>query len=267
MGLLFSAARRQLSTRLSPFGYEVHALVLRRSHCRPPVAHIVPLTTGPHRFVGSFLQCLTQHDREDPMHPCRSSCPPPRPYLDRATLQPFDPDRLSSSCYDKMQKLLRAVQPEANAFDALRLTDPAYAVTLKGRREWQARIKACLSTVSGLGGIYVAPRASRAIMTSFGPIDPREWHNQTWGDVLDIMVDAGDHLTGLFPLDTSASAIAALLPFPLDHLPMFICIVPLNLQADIFDLRAAARAGIIDLSLSLSPHWKWRNRRVPPEGN
>ena len=159
-----------------------------------------------------------------------------------------------------MQKLLQAVQPEADAFDTLRLTDPGYAVTLQGRREWQAKITVCLSTVSGLGGTYVAPRASRAIMTSFGPIDPSEWHDQTWGDVLDIMVDAGDHLTGLFPLGTSASAIAALLPSPLDHLPMFICIVSLNLQQDIFGLRAAARAGIIDLSLSLSPHLKWRGR-------
>ena len=59
-------------------------------------------------------------------------------------------------------------------------------------------------------------------MTIFGPIDPSEWRNTTWGDALDIMVDAGDHLTDLFPLDTPASAIAEQLPFPLDHLPMFI---------------------------------------------
>ena len=169
----------------------------------PPSRTFVPLTTGPHRFIGSFLQCLTQHDRNDPMHQCRSSCPAPRPYLDRATLEPFDPDHLSSSGYDKMQKLLQAVQPLADAFDTLRLTNPGYAVTLKGRREWQAKITERLSTVTGLGGTYVAPRAARAIMTSFGPIDPSEWHNQTWGDVRDIMVDAGDHLTGLFPLDTS----------------------------------------------------------------
>ena len=159
-----------------------------------------------------------------------------------------------------MQKLLRAVQKEADAFDVLRLTNPMYAVTLKGRREWLGKITTCLSSVSGLGRTYVAPRASRAIMTSFGPIDPSEWHNQTWGDVRDIMVDAGGHLTDLFPPDTSASAIAALLPFPLEHLPMHICIVSNNLQQDIFDLQAAARDGIIDLSLSLSPHWKWPRR-------
>ena len=220
----------------------------------PPSRAFVPLTTASHRFVGSFPQCLAQLDRADPQHPCRSSCLPPRPYLDRATLEPFDPDRLSGACYGKMQKLLEAVQPEAGAFDALRLTNLAYAVTLQGRREWLARITKCLSNVSGLGGKCVAPRAARAIMTIFGPIDPSEWRNQTWGDVLGIMVDAGDHLTDLFPLDTPASAIAVQLPFPLDHLPMFICIVPGNLQADIFNLRADARADIVNLSNSLSPH-------------
>ena len=168
----------------------------------PPSRTFVPLTTGPHRFIGSFLQCLTQHDHDDPAHQCRSSCPPPRPYLDRVTRQPYHPDHLSDSCYDKMQKLLRAVQKEADAFDVLRLTNPMYAVTLKGRREWLGKITTCLSSVSGLGRTYVAPRASRAIMTSFGPIDPSEWHNQTWGDVRDIMVDAGGHLTDLFPPDT-----------------------------------------------------------------
>ena len=45
----------------------------------PPSRTFVPLTTGPHRFVGSFLNCLTQSDRDDPKHPCRSSCLPPRP--------------------------------------------------------------------------------------------------------------------------------------------------------------------------------------------
>lgn len=103
--------------------------------------------------------------------------------------------------------------------------------------------------------LYVAPRAARAIMNIFGPIDPGEWHNRTWRDVLEVMVDTGDHLSvgpdaaPLFPLDTPTSAISAQLPFPLEHLPMFICIVSGNLQADISDLPYFGR-----------PHRKWRCR-------
>ena len=80
-------------------------------------------------------------------------------------------------------------------------------------------------------------------MNVFGEIDPDQWRNRTWSDVLEVVVDVGEHISvgpdavPLFPLHTSASAIAALLPFPPEYRSMFICIVPGNLQADISDLR------------------------------
>jgi hypothetical protein len=101
---------------------------------------------------------------------------------------------------------------------------------LLGRREWLIEIKTRLSMVSGLGGHYVAPRAARAIMNVFRTLDPDQRHNRTWRDVLDVSVDTGLHLSKndgtapLFLLDTPASAITALLPFPIEYLSMFICI-------------------------------------------
>ena len=204
----------------------------------PPSRTFVPRTTGPHRFVGSFLDCLEQPDRRDRKHPCRSSSQPPRPYLDRHTGRPYDPDRLTHAGIKRMRAVLRAIKPLADDFDGLSVET---AVTFRGRRTWLRNITRRLSSVSGLGGNYVSPRVSRSIMNVFGPIDSGEWHNRTWRDVLDVAVDAGDHLkvgkdpgaASLFPLDTSASAIAARLPFPLEFLSMYICIESGDLQADI----------------------------------
>ena len=191
----------------------------------PPSHTFVPLTTGPHRFVGSFLDCRTQSDPEDPKHPCRSSCRPPRPYHDRHTGRLYDPDRLTHAGVKRMRAILRAVQPLADDFDVLSVDT---AVTFLGRRKWQHDIARCLSSVTGLGGNYVSPRASRTVMNIFGPIASREWHNRTWREILDVVVDVGDHLkvgkgpgaASLFPLCTSASAIAAQLPFAPEFLPM-----------------------------------------------
>ena len=107
-------------------------------------------------------------------------------------------------------------------FDAL---STAEAVTFLGRRKWLGDIADHLSQVKGLGGHYAAPRAARAIVNVFGAIEPDQWRNRTWSDVLEVSLDVGEHLSvgpgavPLFPLHTSASAIAALLAFPLSTFP------------------------------------------------
>ena len=123
----------------------------------PPSRTFVVRTTGPRRFVGSFLGSLAQLDPGNAQHRCRPSCPPPRPYFDRHTRQPFDPDLLSDACYVRMRELLRAVQPLADDFDAL---STAEAVTF------------LLGVGSGLATSLVTSPRSRDLVDAMLPPVP-----------------------------------------------------------------------------------------------
>ena len=91
-------------------------------------------------------------------------------------------------------------------------------------------------------------------------------------DGFDVSIDDGHHLTEdddntpLFPLGTSASTIVALLPFPIEHLAMYICIVSGDLQADAAGLAAgslyvhASAGNLVVRSALTSP---WRPQREP----
>ena len=118
-----------------------------------------------------------------------------------------------------------------------------------------------------LGLVETMPPPVPLAMNVFGPIDPGKWRNRTWREILEVAVDVGGHLSvgmgidaaPLFPLRTSTSAIAALLPFPPEFLSMFICIVPSNLQADIPDLPYVgapignSEAGLFSQSTMVAP--------------
>ena len=107
------------------------------------------------------------------------------------------------------------------------------AAKYAGHRHFLLALAAALSLVPSFGG-YKFGRIARAVMGVFPPVATDEWRTRTWQDVVDISVDSKLKLfpdgEPISPLVTPAWMIAEILPFPPEHLSMYLCIADANLQ-------------------------------------
>ena len=217
----------------------------------PPSLTELPHITGPAHVVGphglaiadlpGWYLALDDRQRARLPSPCRASLKPPRPYERR-------PD---ASCHvrELLQVLSRGAEPVlpsavdgatrvrirrtgglAAQYAALSDLD---ATTYIGHRQFLTKLTDALVRLHGFGG-YKSKRIARAVMGVFPPIAVDEWRTRTWQHVVDISVDSQSKLfpdgAPIFPLDTPAWMIAEILPFPPEHLSMYLCIIDANLQ-------------------------------------
>jgi len=217
----------------------------------PPSLTELPHITGPAHVVGphslavadlpEWYLALDDRQRARRPSPCRTSVEPPRPYqrrpdasghvreLLRVLSRGAEPV-LSSAVDGAMRVRIRRTGGLAARYDALSDLD---ATTYIGHHRFLTDLTDALVRLHGFGG-YKSKRISRAVMGVFPPIAVDEWLTRTWQDVVDISVDSQSKLfpdgVPIFPLDTPAWMIAEILPFPPEHLSMYLCIIDANLQ-------------------------------------
>ena len=98
------------------------------------------------------------------------------------------------------------------------------APSLHGHRSLVSAVADALEDVPSFGP-YKAGRAARALMGVFSPRAKSEWVGCLWSDLVDMSLDEKEHLVGLFPKGHDVADVAAVLPFPPEHLSMYLCIL------------------------------------------
>ena len=217
----------------------------------PPSHTELPHITGPAHVMGEhglaiadlpvWFRTLDDRRRAKTPSPCRSSAPPPRPYVRRPGTNARLRTLLQLLCRGAKPVLSSAVDGATRvrvrrtgglAAQYASLSDDE-AAKYAGHRHFLLALAAALSHVPSFGG-YKSGRIARAVMGVFPPIATDEWRTRTWQDVVDISVDSKSKLfpdgEPISPLDTPAWMIAEILPFPPEHLSMYLCIADANLQ-------------------------------------
>ena len=162
----------------------------------PPSHTELPHITGPAHVVGEhglaiadlpvWYRTLDDRRRANTPSPCRSSAPPPRPYVRRPGTNTRLRALLQLLCRGAKPVLSSAVDGAARvhvrrtgglAAQYASLSDDE-AATYAGHRHFLLALAAALSHVPSFGG-YKSGRIARAVMGVFPPIATDEWLTRT----------------------------------------------------------------------------------------